>query len=162
MLLHVCFTCLEGPGSHTACSRPGGGFVGQAEWMSAFALPHPPLLAPPHLVPSIGTGNTPGLTWGLATGTSSFSHGVLMEGAAGGPCVSVRGPSFQTGLQSSVEGSGKRGRHLPQSGECSHRGPWVSPHTPALVSSQVWVFLSPHTVCLSVPTSGAGFSVSVP
>lgn len=32
----------------------------------------------------------------------------------------------------------------------------------AAVSSQAWVFPSPHIVCLSVPTSGAGFSVSVP
>lgn len=45
----------------------------------------------------------------------------------------VRGPSFQTQVlvPLSVMGSGKRGRHLPLSGECSRGGPWVSPHAHA-------------------------------
>lgn len=45
---------------------------------------------------------------------------------------SVRGPPFQTHVQLSVKGSGKRGCPLPPSGECSRKGPWASPHAHAL------------------------------
>lgn len=45
---------------------------------------------------------------------------------------SVRGPSFQTRVQLSVKGSGKRGCRLPPSGECSRKGPWVPPRAPVL------------------------------
>lgn len=37
----------------------------------------------------------------------------------------VRGPSFQTRMQLSVKGYGKRGCPLPPAGECSHKRPWA-------------------------------------
>lgn len=67
----------------------------------------------PTLPPSVGTGSTPGLTWGLAIGTASLSRKVLMaaaqvaEGAAGG-----RPALLSTGCcsQRSLPGTASRGR----------------------------------------------------